>query len=286
MHELATRRFLPRIVALAVAVLAMIATVGPAVGDEELKLEIPMTCFPAPGAPQEPPCLVPVGLDPDTLDGTSGELKLKVARDGTTRVEFKAAGLDPNWVITAWISYFFPGPGVTPPHPIFGGPGTPPIGAVSAPVAPTDAGFTEGLGLEPNQMIIGKNGVGKLNVTLDYNPLQPDEGPLRSALDTTNQAAAPAGSVAEQPLCCGGVIQPIGGSYLRVFDANGFQVIGADGRPELVRSPVPVEFMLLVIHTDDTTHGIDPGLPIFPFPGVPAAAGDHFVLGIFDLPNE
>ncbi len=272
---------------IALALLAgLLVIVDPAVGayaGNTINHKIPMTCFPAPGAPTVPPCIVPAGLDPATLDGTSGELKLEIEDDGTAVAKFAADGLDPDWVITAWISYYYPGPGVVPPDPIFGDGVSPGIAGVSAPVAATTAAFTEGLGIEPNQMVVQPNGNGELKIELDYNPLAANQGPLRNTLTNTHQADAPAGSGGEQPTCCLGKTQAVGSSYLRVFDSNGFQVLDADGVPELVRSPVPAAFMLLIIHTDGMTHGINPGLPIFPFPGVPAAAGDHFVLGIFDL---
>lgn len=253
---------------------ALALPLGVLAGDQ---LTIDMTCFPAPGAPLEPPCLVPDGLPPDLLDGTSGSLDLEIDSDGTTELRFEAEGLHPGWVITAWVSYFFP-PGPAP-HPIFEG-----TAGVSAPAAPTTAGFTEGLGREPNQMIVDASGDGELEVTLDYNPFEADQGPLRSTLVETEQTSAPPGSGAEQGTCCGGLVQAVGSSYLRVFDlVTGFQELDADGRPVLLRSPVPVAFMLLVIHIDGATHGINPGLPIFPFPGVPFTVGDHFVLGIFDL---
>ena len=133
-------------------------------------------------------------------------------------------------------------------------------------------------------MVTNSNGKGTLQVTLDYNPLEAGQGPLRNTLVVIDQVDAPAGSGAEQGTCCGGLVQAVGSSYLRRFDpVTGFQLLDDDGRPELLRSPVPVAFMLLVIHIDGTTHGINPGLPIFPFPGVPFTVGDHFVLGIFDL---
>ncbi len=266
------------------ALAAVLMMVSPAVRADALtRVEVPMTCFPAPGAPEAPPCVVPVGLDAGMLDGTSGDLELTEEEDGTIKVEFSAEGLDPDWVITAWIAYYYPGPGVVPPDPIFGTETESGIAGVSAPAAPTTAGFTEGMGLEPNQMVIDAEGSGRLEVVLDYNPLQAGEGPLRNTLANTHQADAPAGGVAEQPTCCGASVQPVGSSYLRVFDSDGLQILDENRRPELVRSPVPVAFMLLVIHTDGTTHGINPGLPIFPFPGMPAFVGDHFVLGIFDL---
>ena len=269
--------------ALLAAVLVVVTPASNATGGDKIKADVPMTCFPAPGAPTSPPCIVPAGLDPGLLDGTSGMLKIQVAKDGSTGVVFEAEGLEPDWIITAWVSYYFPGPGVSPPDPIFGTSTGQGVAGVSAPVAPTTAAFTEGLGLEPNQMVVGSNGKGVLKMDLDYNPLEAGQGPLRNTLTNTQQADAPAGSPAEQPLCCDGKVQAIGSSYLRAFDASGFQILDANGFPELVRSPVPVAFMLLIIHTDGMTHGINPGLPIFPFPGVHAGAGDHYVLGIFDL---
>jgi hypothetical protein len=139
---------------------------------------------------------------------------------------------------------------------------------------------------EPNEFVALPNGKYRLVVELDYNPLLPFKGPLRGDLVVTNQAAAPAGSGAEQPPCCAtaSVIQPIGASFLRAFDLQtGFQELDADGRPVLVRSPLPVAFLAVVVHVDRTTHGINPGIPILPIPGTPVSVGDHFLLGIFDL---
>jgi hypothetical protein len=41
--------------------------------------------------------------------------------------------------------------------------------------------------------------------------------------------------------------------------------------------------LALVVHIDETTHGISAGVPIIPAPGVPATSGDHYTLGLFDL---
>jgi hypothetical protein len=60
-------------------------------------------------------------------------------------------------------------------------------------------------------------------------------------------------------------------------------VLGADGRPELVRSPVPAVVIALVVHIDETTHGISAGIPIPPIPGISATTGDHYTLGLFGL---
>ena len=73
------------LLALTLATVTLVSA-GPAAGSDDVKHEVAMTCFPAPGAPATPPCLVPAGLDPATLDGTSGELELKLRSDGTTKV--------------------------------------------------------------------------------------------------------------------------------------------------------------------------------------------------------
>ncbi|MEM8484911.1 MAG: T9SS type A sorting domain-containing protein [Bacteroidota bacterium] len=259
---------------------------------------IDMTCFPPPPPPggepgigPPPPCLLPTDLDPDLVaPNPSGFAKYQALSNGKHRIVINLEGLDPDLVLTAWVSYFFPG-GPVAPHPIFDpiGPGLPPIAGVSAPVAPTTAAFTEGLGPEPNQFHIRPNGKSQLIIDLDYNPLLPGQGPLRNGMSNTIQALAPDGSDSEQPLCCPNGVpapeyQPVGSSYLRAFDLNtGFQELDHNGRPVLIRSPRAVDFIALVIHTDKTTHGINPGVPILPIPGLSATTGDHYLLGIIDM---
>ena len=258
---------------------------------------IDMTCFPPPPPPGEepglgslPPCLLPAGIDQEFVSpAPSGTLKLNVKSNGTATFNIDLSGLAPDLVLTAWTSYFFPGGPI--PDPIFApiGEGLPAVAGVSAPLTPTDAAFTEGLGPEPNQFSITPSGNGKLKVTLDYNPLLAGQGPLRNELVNTIQTSAPAGSGAEQSLCCPDGIptpipQPVGSSLLRSFDlATGFQNLDAEGRPVLIRSPLPVAFIAIVAHVDKTTHGINPGVPILPIPGLSVTTGDHFLVGIFDL---
>ncbi|MDZ4699043.1 MAG: T9SS type A sorting domain-containing protein [Rhodothermales bacterium] len=269
---------------------------SPVAGQEgsATRFSVDMTCFPPPPAPggqpgvgPPPPCILPVGIAPEFVSpAPSGTARFNVRPDGTTRVAIELEGVDPELVITVWTSYYFPGGPA--PHPIFApiAPGKPAIAGVSAPLAPTSAGYTEGLGPEPNEFEINANGKAQLTVELDYNPLLPHTGPLRNDLVITNQTDAPAGSGVEQPLCCATspTVQSVGASFLRHFDLEtGFQQLVADGRPMLVRSPLPVAFLAVVVHVDKQTHGINPGVPILPIPGTPVTAGDHFLLGIFDL---
>ncbi len=257
-----------------------------------------MTCFPPPPPPggepgigPPPPCLLPTDLDPDLIaPNPSGFAKYQALPNGKHRIVINLEGLDPGLVLTAWVSYYFPG-GPVAPHPIFDpiGPGLPPIAGVSAPLAATTAAFTEGLGPEPNQFDIKPSGKSQLVIDLDYNPLLPGQGPLRNGMANTIQALAPDGSDAEQPLCCPNGVpvpeyQAVGSSYLRAFDLDtGFQKLDHNGRPILIRSPRAVDFIALVLHNDRTTHGINPGVPILPIPGLSATTGDHYLLGIIDM---
>ena len=277
----------------------LVSMVTPAIAQPVTILteNISMTCFPPPPAPGEepgigppPPCLLPPDIAPEFISpNPSGAARMDIFDDGTAEFTISLNGLAPDLVLTAWTSYFFPGGPI--PDPIFApiGEGLPAIAGVSAPLAPTYAGFTEGLGPEPNQFEVTPEGQGRLRVTLDFNPLLPLEGPLRNDLVITNQVDAPAGSGAEQPLCCPNgfpepMVQSVGASLLRSFDlSTGFQNLDANGRPVLIRSPLPVAFIAIVAHVDKTTHGINPGVPILPIPGLSVTTGDHFLVGIFDL---
>jgi hypothetical protein len=267
---------------------------------DTVEATIDMTCFPPPsdegeepGIGSPPPCALPDELDSKFISpNPSGQAHLEVKDDGTTEVKIELEGLAPDLVITAWSAYYFPpNPPSDPVYDIFRplGEGLPPLPAVSAPLAPTDFAFTEGLGREPNQFTVKDNGKAELTVELDYNLLQPNQGPLRNEASLVTQAASPDGSPAEQPVCCPDGVpaprpQPIGASFLRQFDqTTGLPALGTDGRPELVRSPLPAVVIAVVVHIDETTHGISAGIPIPPIPGISATTGDHYTLGLFDL---
>lgn len=248
-------------------------------GDAISESTVVLTCFQPPGSGPLPPCLLPVGIDAKFISpNPSGSARVAIFGDDTAEIKIKLEGLADDLVITAWVAYFFPGPGAPGPDSIFFA-----TAGVSSPLAPTHAAFTEGLGTEPNRLVFTDSGTAKIKVRLDYNPLKAGQGPLRNILAEPNQGDAAAGSDAEQPDCCNNGAQPVGASYLRAFDANGFQELEADGTAKLLRSPLPVAFLAIVVHTDETTHGIFPGIPILPIPGNSIDNGDHFLLGLFDL---
>lgn len=251
---------------------------------------VEMVCFP-PMPGNNPPCPVPVGIDPALVaPNPSGQARFRVFDDETVDISIRLAGLSPEQVVTAWFVHF--PPNQPPPHPIFAppGPGQPAVAFMDTPVAHTRARFSEGLSREPNQLRIRTNGKGRLFAWLDYNPLESGQVPLVNGMALTNQKGAPGGFGVEQPDCCvnfpaGPRPEPIGGSYLRRFDpATGFQIKDADGRPELVRSPTKPVALALFVHIDSTTSGLVPGVPTPPFlVDPPVTTGTFYLLGIFPL---
>ena len=249
-----------------------------------------MFCFP-PTTMTLPPCNVPTGLDPALVaPAPAGELEIEVFADDTANLAVSLSGLSPAQTLTAWFVHF--PPNQPPPHPIFApaGPGLPPIAFADSPVAHTRAAYTQGLGREPNQIRVRRDGSGRLVARLDFNPLKSGQVPLVNALAPAQQSLAPAGSGAEQSPCCpdataAPLFEPVGGSLLRAHDpVTGFQLLGEDGFPELLRSPGRPVGVVIFVHVDRVTSGAHPGFPIPPFiPGIPATAGSVYLLGVFNL---
>lgn len=52
---------------------------------------------------------------------------------------------------------------------------------------------------------------------------------------------------------------PTTNHYLRRYERAGFEKLDQNGRPVLVRSPVPAVAFIIVVHIDKTTHGIVAG---------------------------
>ena len=280
--------------------------------------------FPVPPGIGGPPPCDTSDITVYSSPNPSGRAHLTVLDDDTVHFDIKLQGILPGQTVTAWLIWYFQflypcdessfpcteptlpnifvsvdpnkdivsfvpfplPPWTDPPCPSIWVPYA--VAAHSVPLARTSAGYTEGLGPEPNQISIDQDGNGRLKAKLDYNPLKPHQGPLRNGLANTHQGAAPAGSIAFQPPCCGLVTpsrepvhQPVGSSFLREFDpATGFQKLEANGRPKLVRSPVPAAFISIISSIDKHTKGLNPGLPYVP---ELLSFGDHVILGVFDL---
>ncbi len=198
----------------------------------------------------------------------------------------------PNAVITAWNAAFFPFIGPTP-HPVFGEAAAESAfvnanAAVSSPLGPTDQVFTDGIDPTKESNFFRETAPGhyEIDVDLDYDFSRPGESPLRNGRSAVSQFEINA-TISPEAFQTKGFmreIQAVGSSFLREFDPEtGFQKIDANGKPILVRSPVPLAFYAIVLHTDKQTHGINPGVPTPPAPGMPWTTGDHFLIGMFDL---
>jgi len=250
-----------------------------------------MLCFPPTNPANTPPCPVPIGLDPSLIaSDPNGQLHIKVRDDDTATFSMKLSGLQKGMVVTTWFVHF--PPNQPPPHPIFApiGPGLPSVALADSPMTATTARFSDGLSVEPNQIRVNRNGNGRIKVRLDYNPLKSNQVPLVNSMTPVNQALAPAGSVAEQTVCCadfpaGPRVEAIGGSLLREFDpVTGTQLKDEHGRPVLVRSPSRPVAVAVFVHIDGITSGVMPGVPTPPFlVNPPATTGTTYLLGLFPL---
>ena len=279
--------------------LCLLATNVALASEEETKSEtsvvldttLSMLCFPPTNPVNTPPCPVPIGLDPSLIaPDPNGQLQIKVRDDDTATFSMKLSGLQKGMVLTTWFVHF--PPNQPPPHPIFApiGPGLPSVALADSPMTATTARFSDGLSAEPNQIRINRNGTGRIKVRLDYNPLKSNQVPLVNSMTPVNQALAPAGSIAEQTVCCADFpadprLEAIGGSLLREFDpVSGTQLKDEQGRPVLVRSPSRPVAVAVFVHIDGITSGVMPGVPTPPFlVNPPATTGTTYLLGLFPL---
>lgn len=132
-----------------------------------------------------------------------------------------------------------------------------------SPCAPSNAGFTAGLGREPNQFRYVGPTTAKLKVRLNFNPTFPNEGAL-TRMTHSFQKDVPGiqdTELRQYPLIrSDGLYSPSSSSYLRRYDpGTGFEILGPDGWPELVRSPTKAIAIIIASHFDRTTHGITAG---------------------------
>lgn len=279
-------------VCLIVVLLAVTAT-GAALADPpdqpiERFITAELGCF-GPGlANSSPPCEnVPSFLpDPDPelfVENVTGSLELTVFADDTAYYEVTIENVPQDVVMTAWITYCSPRPGGAddPETQVCSSPLVNPRegGRPSVPLQSLFAGFTNGLGPDPNTLAYQGDGVWKLEGFLEYNPLKAGHGPVVSGVEV-NQAGLD-GDLAQPPCCHGGgggftTLQPVAGGYLREFEEGGFQKLDENGLPVLVRSPLPTWIIPVIIHTDDLTHGAHSGGP----------GGGAYLVGGFLLCNQ
>lgn len=164
-------------------------------------------------------------------------------------------------------------------------------GRPSVPLQSLFAGAVDGIGTgEANRPRRIGNRRWRLRGELEWNPLKPYQGPVANAVEVNQAVRNPLDidpaidgefvdydvtDITQQGCCFGGppgfsALQPIGGAYLRVFDqavdnstgiVSGYQKLGAQRQPVLVKSPLPAWIFTLIVHTDESTHGVHSGGP-------------------------
>lgn len=218
-------------------------------------------------------CGIPVNMDAKEFGDNSNSI-------GKAIITPRRRGLDisiifknlskPNLVLTAWIIWHLPGDPTVPK--VFK------IADHASPLAPWTASFSSGMsGVEPNQLRYTSPTTAKLFTRLNFNPSYPNEGPL-TRFQFAFQKDVPGIQNTQYRMyeipASGGKFVPTSSDYLRRYDKNtGWEILGSDGRPVIVRSPLKAMGIAVAAHIDKTTHGISPG-----FLGV-----DHFEIGGFPL---
>lgn len=218
-------------------------------------------------------CGIPKSVDPKIYGDNSNSRGLLGILPGKSGLEFDIRLFNlsrPDHVMTAWI--FWANPFSTNLPPIFQ------VADVASPCAPFTAGFPTGLGREPNEFVYQSATEARLKVRLNFNPTFPGEGALVRRVGCFQKDVPKIkGTRFEQfPIPRGykTVFVPTSNNFLRKYDPEtGFEVLNANKRPKVVRSPVKALFIDVVSHLDKTTHGISPG----------AFMVDHYSLMTFPL---
>ena len=266
-------------------------------------IEVHASCMP-PGPGNEhlkppPPCIEPIDLPVGLQADVTGILRFK--RDapsveepyGSTKIRLHLENMKEAHVATVWMSYLFPWQRFqTLPCPgceVFFGDT---FAAISAPLAHTKAAWTSGMDSEnePNYIRVKSNGKADFEVDLDFDILSTNTSTLRNVYDPVTQPGQAECCPNRAPWVPGdppnpGPPQPIGAELIRRIDADtGFQEFEADQKtPKLWRSPRPVQYLTVIHHVDNITHGIFSANPIFPQPNQSIQNGGAYVLVLFRL---
>lgn len=204
------------------------------------------------------------------------------------RLSIRLDDFAPDMKVTVWGSYFFPFISQAE-HRYFGfthheSTIVPADAAVSYPLGPIKQGFSDGVWdvNEANTIEYYGNHYNAI-IDLDYYLNQPNQGPMRNGRSIVTQLDM------ENPEFIQHAGRQVGTSciasaFLREFDPiTGQQLTDEDGNALVARSPLKTAFAAVIVHTDDLSHGINPGTAISRAPGRQWTDGEVFLLGIFDL---
>jgi hypothetical protein len=204
--------------------------------------------------------------------GQAGQVVIKTKNEGTT-LRFTLSGLVPNATHTVWLIFDTNQPpfsqtssGLVATDPATGT--TAPVFGFS-PAAADNAGFTAGIGLDPNGFISDASGNAEFKIDLNFDIMQPASAALvlrPGATQTLGLASDTGGSPCIA--ATGGAFQAvIDSNFVRVFDTSksasppgaspSFQMAEAPLKAKLVRGTVKA--LTIAEHFDGLTHGHLPG---------------------------
>lgn len=132
----------------------------------------------------------------------------------------------------------------------------------ASPCAPYNAGFSTGLGKDPNELTYLSPRSARLATQLNFNPTRKKEGALtRETYCYQRDVPGIQKTAWKHPRTKnGGVHIPTSSSYLRKYNQKtGFEVL-RNGKPVVARSPVRAMGVEIIAHVDRTTHGVSQGI--------------------------
>ncbi len=200
-----------------------------------------------------------------------GDVEIEVI-GGRTRFEFQFSGLRPNAVHTAWLEFDIRQPPFTgaPPDVFAVDPGTGARAPVYlfTPIAADDAGFTSGIGLDPNGFVTDDGGTAAFRFELNFDVFEPRTAPVVLRPGVTQ--SIPVAAVGGRCVVSGDAAYDFrhDSAFMRAFDAStvaqppgtspSFPALTGRLRPRLVRGTV--NQITIVEHFDGLTHGHARGL--------------------------
>ena len=214
--------------------------------------------------------------------GQAGTIRIG-SKDGASRLDFSLSGLTPASVYSVWLlldtagSPFVSG---SCPNCVADDPETGTQANVYgfSPAAADNAGFTAGIGLDPNGFVADGGGNANFTIELNYDIFQPGSSPvvLRPGVGQNIGVMPMPDSCVASPAAAPDFPSAIDSGFMRVYDNSivadlpglspAYQVLDGPLKPRLVRATV--SGFEVAEHFDGLTHGHRPGLHI----GNPAAS--------------
>lgn len=206
------------------------------------------------------------------LDGSSaaGEVTIH-SGNHNNYLSITVSGLAPNSVHSVWLLL----DATAPPFvvdPVLGlSVVTDPSQGTLAPVFPAspaaadDAGFKDGMGLDPNGFVTDAKGTASFKIQMNYDITKPLSAPVVLAPFMEAVQVAPVSGPGQCQATPGSTFSAqVDSAYARIFDTSSatpnFQLLDGSYKAKLIRATVAG--LIIVQHYDGITHGHAPGVRI------------------------